>query len=144
MAAKTDHHSCDILVVGLGPAGASAAREAARHGARVLGFDRRSRPGFPVQCAEFVPALMGPAAASVTGARRQAIASMSTFVEGGPPHVRDQFPGTMIDRERIYDRLGWQGEEHNAGFVVGERIFHMDGTSERCNLTQHVKNATKN
>ena len=51
---------------------------------------------------------------------------------------------TMIDRERIYDRLGWQGEEHNAGFVVGERIFHMDGTSERCNLTQHVKNATKN
>lgn len=49
-----------------------------------------------------------------------------------------------LDRERIYDRLGWQGEKHDAGFVVGEQIYHMDGTSSRCNLTTHVKNSTKN
>jgi hypothetical protein len=48
------------------------------------------------------------------------------------------------DRERIYDRLGWQGERHNEGFVVGQRIVHMDGSTIKCNVNAHVTNATKN
>ena len=41
----------EVLVVGLGPAGASAAEAAARAGARVIGLDRKERAGVPVQCA---------------------------------------------------------------------------------------------
>lgn len=39
------HVHADVLVVGLGPAGLAAAREAARSGARVIAVDERPRPG---------------------------------------------------------------------------------------------------
>lgn len=46
-------------------------------------------------------------------------------------------------RERVYDRLGWQGEDHNDGFVVGPRRVNMDGSIVKCNVNTHVKNITK-
>ena len=49
----------DVLVVGLGPAGASAARAAVLAGASVIAVERRRAVGVPVQCAEFVPLPMG-------------------------------------------------------------------------------------
>ena len=47
--------NCDILVVGVGPAGSSAASEAAKYGAKVLLIDKKKIIGEPVQCAEFIP-----------------------------------------------------------------------------------------
>ena len=45
----------DVLVVGAGPAGCTAARIAAGKGARVLLVEKRPVIGLPVQCAEYVP-----------------------------------------------------------------------------------------
>ncbi|MGI0139883.1 MAG: geranylgeranyl reductase family protein [Thermoplasmata archaeon] len=45
----------DVVVVGAGPAGASAAHAAALGGARTLLVDRRPELGQPVQCGEFLP-----------------------------------------------------------------------------------------
>lgn len=47
----------DVVVVGAGPAGSSAALFAAAGGARVLLVDKRQEIGFPVQCGEFLPTL---------------------------------------------------------------------------------------
>ena len=44
----------DVVVVGAGPAGSSAARYAARRGLKVLLLDRRKEIGVPVQCGEYV------------------------------------------------------------------------------------------
>ena len=44
----------DIVVVGAGPAGSTAARYAARRGLKVLLLDRRREIGVPVQCGEYV------------------------------------------------------------------------------------------
>jgi digeranylgeranylglycerophospholipid reductase len=40
----------DVIVLGLGPAGASAAAEAARRGCKVVALDRKREAGRPVQC----------------------------------------------------------------------------------------------
>ncbi|MFW9780573.1 MAG: geranylgeranyl reductase family protein [Candidatus Heimdallarchaeota archaeon] len=48
----------DVLIVGLGPAGASAfakLAELAGDELRILAIDKRAKPGFPVQCGEFMP-----------------------------------------------------------------------------------------
>ena len=45
---------CEILVVGAGPAGSSAAMAAAEGGARTLLIDRKKEIGTPVQCGEVV------------------------------------------------------------------------------------------
>lgn len=44
----------DVLVVGAGPAGSTAARYAARAGLDVMLIDRRAEVGVPVQCGEYV------------------------------------------------------------------------------------------
>ena len=86
--------TADVLVLGLGPAGAAAAAEAARRGCRVIALDRKREAGLPVQCAEFVPALLEVDAHAV----RQHVASMVTFVEDDAPEVKSDFPGRMLDR----------------------------------------------
>ncbi len=43
---------CDVLVVGAGPAGSSAARAAALGGAKTIFIDKKREVGVPVQCAE--------------------------------------------------------------------------------------------
>ena len=84
----------EVIVLGLGPAGASAAAAAARLGARVVALDRKREAGRPVQCAELVPALLEVDAAAV----RQKIDAMLTFVEDDAPDLNAHFPGRMLDR----------------------------------------------
>ncbi len=55
----TNTIATDVLVLGLGPAGACAAQQAAAHGCKVIAVDRKRVAGQPVQCAEFVPAMIG-------------------------------------------------------------------------------------
>lgn len=88
----------DILVLGLGPAGASAAAEAARQGCRVIAIDRKREAGRPVQCAEFVPAMIGVEVGELASTVQQDIRAMTTFVEDDAPHVKERFPGHMLDR----------------------------------------------
>ncbi|TAK85368.1 MAG: NAD(P)/FAD-dependent oxidoreductase [Betaproteobacteria bacterium] len=87
--------TADVIVLGLGPAGASAAAEAARRGCKVIALDRKHEPGKPVQCAELVPAMIG---AELSGSVRQRIDAMATFVEDDAPDVKPDFPGHMLDR----------------------------------------------
>ncbi len=44
----------DVIVVGAGPAGGTAARYASRRGLKVLIVDKRKEVGVPVQCGEYV------------------------------------------------------------------------------------------
>jgi geranylgeranyl reductase family protein len=88
----------DVVIVGLGPAGASAAATAAVGGARVLAVDRKVSAGEPVQCAEFVPSLIDVDRGVLGEATRQPISAMQTFVEEAPAAHQPRFPGWMIDR----------------------------------------------
>ena len=88
----------DVLCVGLGPAGACAAAAAAARGLRVLAVDRKRVAGEPVQCAEFVPALIGSEVPALADAVRQRIDAMDTFVETQAADHTAPFPGHMLDR----------------------------------------------
>lgn len=120
----------DILIVGLGPAGACAAAEAAKARCAVMAVDRKRVAGLPVQCAELVPAMIGLHVNDVARAVRQPIAAMHTFVEADPVDVTQPFPGHMLDRA-AFD-AGLVAAAARAGarclFDVGVRAIAADGT----------------
>jgi digeranylgeranylglycerophospholipid reductase len=68
---------CDVLVVGAGPAGSSAARAAAEAGAKTLLIDRKKEIGTPVQCGEVI----GRSILALSGLRipRSAVCSSQDF-----------------------------------------------------------------
>lgn len=70
----------DVVIVGAGPAGASAARAAAKLGINVLLIDASSHPESPVQCAEFVPREVKQYVQLVPGAVVQSIQSMDIYI----------------------------------------------------------------
>jgi digeranylgeranylglycerophospholipid reductase len=126
----TEH--VDLVVVGLGPAGASAAAEAARRGCKVVAIDRKREPGRPVQCAEFVPAMIGAETDDLAASVRQPIEAMVTFVEDDAPDVKEHFPGYMLDRAAFDAALVSAAERAGTpcAFGAGVRSVSPDGRVE--------------
>ncbi len=94
--------SYDIVVIGAGPAGASAARAAAQKGARVLMIDRRQRIGVPVQCAEFVAQWISRHAHFSSKSILRRIETMVTHLPDGTSY-KMKGPGYLLDRS-IFDK----------------------------------------
>jgi digeranylgeranylglycerophospholipid reductase len=92
----------DVLVVGAGPAGSSAARAAAQGGARVLLVEKRRQVGLPVQCAEFVPWQLGQQVPIPARCVAQAIRQMRTVLPDGST-VDKPAAGYVLDRA-LWDR----------------------------------------
>jgi digeranylgeranylglycerophospholipid reductase len=102
---------CDLLVIGLGPAGARAAAEAAGAGRSVIALERKKRVGLPVQCAEFIPLPLSGYAPPET--RTQEVEGMSTVLPSGDSAGRG-FGGLMIRRDRFDQALAKRAEEAGA------------------------------
>jgi len=94
----------DILVIGAGPAGSSAARAAAERGARVLLIDKRQQIGVPVQCAEFVHQAISRYASYSSKCVLQEIEKMVTHLPDGTENEM-RSPGFMLDRSAFDKEL---------------------------------------
>ena len=119
---RTQH--CHILVVGAGPAGASAATVAASKGLDVILIDRRRQVGCPVRCAEYIPAaLLGE-----TQAGRhfvvQDIRRMRTFLPDGTT-METKAPGYTIHRDRFDQALVGKAREAGARLHLGTRALYL-------------------
>lgn len=112
----------DVLVVGLGPAGASAAAAAARAGLSVLAVDKRRKLGEPVQCAEFVPLPMGRYARP---ALVQGITGMRSVLPSGACE-HSQFPGLMVDRALFDQALATEASKAGALLRVQTALKSLD------------------
>jgi len=92
----------DIVIIGAGPAGSSAAQTAAQKGARVLLIDRQQRIGVPVQCAEFVSRWIYRHAQFSSKCALQTIETMVTHLPSGAS-FETKSPGYMLDRS-LFDK----------------------------------------
>lgn len=96
----------DLVVAGAGPAGSTAAWQAARLGLSVLLLEKRQEIGSPVRCAEGV-----------------AHEPLAAFLEPDPAWI-----AARVTRARIVARAGgrevqcWQGEG-GLGYVLERRVF---------------------
>jgi digeranylgeranylglycerophospholipid reductase len=116
--------SCDVLVVGAGPAGSSAALAAAREGARVVVVDRRRVVGVPVQCAEFIPAMLLKEIPIDRDVLVQPVRTMKTLLSGCQAE-ETAAPGYIIRRDLFDQRLAASAE------LAGARFFPSTAAVER-------------
>lgn len=121
----------DLIVIGLGPAGASAAIRAARDGLSVIAVDRKRVAGLPVQCAEFVPGPLSTLVADLASATRQSISAMETWVGDARPHETADFNGCMIDRAAFDGMLVAEAERAGARICFGSCVAALDADGVR-------------
>lgn len=122
----------DVLVVGLGPGGASASWSAAARGLKVLAVERKQRIGEPVQCAEFVPSPMVEYARA-PGVLVQRIAGMKSFLPSGAIE-RNDFPGLMVDRAAFDRALADRAAQAGADLATGTALCGLDLTGCRAEI----------
>ncbi|MHB1869595.1 MAG: geranylgeranyl reductase family protein [Steroidobacteraceae bacterium] len=122
--------SPDVLVVGLGPAGSRAAAVAAADGWRVVGVERRSTIGAPVQCAELVCAALTIEGLDWSRVTAQGVGRMVTWVEDHEPESTAGFAGRMISRRLFDQQLAARAAACGARLVHGVSVtgVHADGS----------------
>ncbi len=112
---------CDILVVGAGPAGSSAAAAAAERGVRVLAVERKSSIGVPVRCAEYIPRQLLGQLDLDRAFVVQSVDGMRTFLPGGA--VKEtRAPGIMINRNEFDQALARKAVRSGAEIMTGTRV----------------------
>jgi geranylgeranyl reductase family protein len=127
---KTEH--CDILIVGGGPAGSSAAYAAADCGMHVIVVDKRKVIGSPVQCAEYIPAQLAGEITIERQAISQPVKAMRTYLPDGSEHV-NKAPGFIIHRDRFDQMLVRHASKKGVKYLM-ETFAHAvgkDGVSIR-------------
>jgi geranylgeranyl reductase family protein len=122
----------DLLVIGLGPAGSSAAAAAARAGASVLCVERKKVIGIPVQCADFIPLPLARYAAPE--ARAQSVDAMDTALPSGARSQR-AFHGLMIRRDRFDQGLANAARAAGAVLWTDSVLRTLDTGARRARIS---------
>ncbi len=112
----------DVLVVGAGPAGSSAARTAAAGGARVLMVEQRPIVGLPVQCAEYVPAQIVSTIRLPEQCITQRIRTLRTHLPDGDV-VETRAAGYVVERALLDKALAVSAYRAGARIWTGARAL---------------------
>jgi digeranylgeranylglycerophospholipid reductase len=123
---RVTRKTCDVLVVGAGPGGSSAARAAAEAGADVLVVDRRDEIGVPVQCAELAPAPLLLDVPVSRGVVVQRTTGIDTHLPSGET-VETEAPGVMLDRALFDRELADAAREAGARIETGTSLVDWVG-----------------
>ena len=131
----------DVLVCGLGPAGAIAAATVSRAGLKVLAVERNAKAGLPVQCAEYVPMMIGSELPSVRDAKVQNIERMLTHIGVNSADETPDFNGIMINRERLDADLVEQAVAAGAQCRFGTPVRSVSSSGIVCLADETVVRA---
>ncbi|HII92391.1 MAG TPA: geranylgeranyl reductase family protein [Methanosarcina sp.] len=132
--------SYDVLVVGAGPAGSTAAMYAAENGASVLLLDKKKEIGSPIQCAGFLPdasevqALLHEAKLPDTlkNYPESCVLQRTDTQRIITPNCNiKEFAvrGTVLDRRRYDQFLAEQAARAGAELMVKTRVTKIKGTT---------------
>lgn len=117
---------CDILVVGAGPAGSSAALEASKAGAHVLMVEKKKTIGQPVQCAELLPKSNLLQLKVTHRSFVQEIKRARIFSPQGE-YFDEDFPCHMLDRAVFDKELAAQAAREGAHILTRTRCISKKG-----------------
>lgn len=115
--------TCDVLVVGAGPAGASAAAAAARHGVATILVESKDRIGERPHCGEFVPKQLFVECGLDRSTIVQAVESMETFVVDARGDATGRGAGISRDGCDSAGRILNRTEQPSPGYLIDRPRF---------------------
>ena len=125
----------DICVVGAGPAGSSAAREAAKNGVNVVIIERKKSVGEPVRCAEYIPQLLLGSADAGNEFIVQKVKGMRTILPSG--EVNEIIaPGLMINRDKFDKAIAREAVKSGATLISSCNAVAFEN---ECIITKNIK-----
>lgn len=117
---------CDILVVGAGPAGLSAALEASKTGVHVIVAEKKKVIGQPVRCAELMPKSNLLKNLRANKSVVQKIRKARVFPPNGEFFEAD-LTGYMLDRTVFEQDLAKKAEKKGAHILIGTQCIAKKG-----------------
>jgi digeranylgeranylglycerophospholipid reductase len=143
----------DVIVVGAGPAGSSAARVAASRGLDVLLLDKRKDIGIPVQCGEFVAVKdevirMFPRSEGLDGVDLipdsiiQRRTSAIKFFTPKSKEYRIPFDGFTVNRDGLDGHLASLAEEEGVELSTNTVVKGLAGNEVRTSRGNHQAKVT--
>ncbi len=126
----------DVIVVGAGPAGSSAARTAAERGLEVLLVDRELEIGVPDKCGEFMPSLkemrrLIPHANDLEryfDPPRDLIVNRTKYVRFVFPNEKEisvEFEGVVVERKLFDKHLANEAARAGADVATSVKVFDL-------------------
>ena len=129
MSAKPNEY--DVIIIGAGPAGSCAACAAVKEGLKVLVVDRRTNPGTPIQCAEYVPAVVSKYATLAPRAVVQRISCLVTYIYGEEASIIKS-PGYILDRSVFDAGLAEEARRLGSHMWLGTRALAYENNELYC------------
>lgn len=122
----------DVVVVGAGPAGSSAAKAAAEQGVSVLILEKKDSVGVPVRCAEWVPQMLSLHVQIGRKHIARKIELLETHLPDGDV-VRMRSPGWMLDRAGFDQSLALAAVRAGAHILTGSEVtdLHPQGVAAK-------------
>ncbi len=135
--------SYDVVVVGAGPAGATAANYAAKKGVSVLLIDRKKDIGVPLQCGGFLPSFsvleeLVPNAELPYTLKEfpanciNATTSYQRFIAPDGYSKGFEVTGYALDRKRFDKYLVHEAASSDAHVLIGTSVTSVDGKVLKC------------
>lgn len=116
---------CDVLIVGAGPAGLSAAITAAQQGCSVVVIERKPAIGYSVHCGELVPRALGLEFPIGKNAIIQEIEDLKTILPNGKVTTISA-PSYMLDRGQFERELAEEASQNGAIFLLHTALLGFD------------------
>ena len=133
---------CDVLVVGAGPAGSSAARAAAMGGAKTILIEKDPAAGMNIQCAESISKYLMPYLPFPIPKEQLTweIIGMRFWAEGITIERTDeQWQGYNINREKFDKWLADEAVKAGAKFLTSTKLVDLDFNDDYIVKKAHVK-----
>jgi len=132
----------DVVVVGAGPAGASAARRAAETGNQVLLIEKKREVGVPIQCGEFLPSLREMITLVPNAKRVQHLLKIPTrVIDNYTTHVSIispsgksytfKFNACVLDRGRFDKWLTMEAIRKGGELWISSEVFNIEKSNNR-------------